>query len=859
MMDTATQRRTTVAGGVIAALWVALTSSNAYGQSVGWDGEGADNNWSTAANWVFDTPPGNPATPGADSIIGFLGSARLTPNVDQAWSGITEVRFDSSADPFVLGGMSISFLNNASIVNNSTNLQTFDNDLIANGTTLFLTATAGDLLFNGGFDLSDAAGSADGVDLVVNASNDTDIAGVISGADGRVFNTGNGTLTLGGANTYTGATIASNGTIIINGGVAGDVQSLNSATVEINAGVGGDLSVDGASNTVIKNGGTVVSDVSVNRGTLTVEVGGSINGTTGVNGTMVLDGDTLGDVNVQATTVFTRLSGTGTVGGNLTVTNFGSTVAPGNGIGTMDVGGDYTQNVNAELEIEINQNTNSADLLNVTGSATLAANSRVTIIQDDSDTIADGKQFTIVQTGSGVIDEGATTFFSSASNPLIGFALQVVGNNLLITAERGGNFFEGNAGGANNLAIGKGLDTLNATNPTGDPDTLLNTLAGLIDPMDPTDTAALNSAISQLSPQTYNVPAETNIEIARSSNQRTGDYLAARRRGIPTRHTLTRSGPMGPMLASAAPDPQLLAYAMNAPARPPYQGYRSLEDGPGAPGRWGGFAQGFGLFEEKDTQSGLTGFDADAYGVQVGLDYAPFRNVIVGLSFSYINTDVDLNDGRGDSDIDTYRVGPYLSYEAHPWHFAYALTFGVHEADNTRVMPAIPATATSDTDSWDVAFYAEGGVDFQVGEHTYVTPMGSLQFLHFEQDDFVESGGGGAALSVDSRDTNSLRTRLGAGVTHTIKNARSDVVLEGYFGWEHEYMADDGDEMVARFTAGGSPFAINVGSANEDSLFIGGGVSVLMDENVSLYMLYDGNFFSDGETHAIGGGVTLRF
>ena len=57
-----------------------------------WDGGGANDNWSTSANW---NPNGVPANDGSAALI-FTGTTRLTPVVDTGWS-LSGLEFSSTS------------------------------------------------------------------------------------------------------------------------------------------------------------------------------------------------------------------------------------------------------------------------------------------------------------------------------------------------------------------------------------------------------------------------------------------------------------------------------------------------------------------------------------------------------------------------------------------------------------------------------------------------------------------------------------------------------------------------------------------------------------------------------------------
>ncbi|MBP2230998.1 autotransporter-associated beta strand protein [Azospirillum agricola] len=217
-----------------------------------------------------------------------------------------------------------------------------------------------------------------------NTSNE--VSGVISGS-GSLITEGTGTLTLSGANTYTGTTTVQYGGTLV---VAGD-GNLGGGTLTLN---GGTLTVTGAG--TIDNGIVIGSqDATVNTsaavtlsgvisgnnltktgsGTLTLSNANTYTGSTTVSaGTLLLTGS-LGNGAVSVASGAT-LGGTGTIGGNVTVAS-GATLAPGvagssNGIGTLSVGGNLT--MNGILAIEL-AGASSYDKVSVSGTVTINGSS----------------------------------------------------------------------------------------------------------------------------------------------------------------------------------------------------------------------------------------------------------------------------------------------------------------------------------------------------------------------------------------------------------------------------------------------------------------------------------------------------
>jgi autotransporter-associated beta strand protein len=209
-----------------------------------WDGGGANNNWSTGANWDQNSVPVFPIG------LTFAGTTRLANNNDLVGITAGSITFDSAAGAFVLNG----------------------NDITASGSI--------------GFNGNPAAPVTQTINLGMtwpgNQTIDTPINGnlILGGnitSGNALAKIGQGTLTLGGADVFSSG-FFNNGTSILTGnltvsGTGGGSRFLladantafnstlviqPSATLTVNGNFGdaGVIGRDGGSGTVIQNGGT---------------------------------------------------------------------------------------------------------------------------------------------------------------------------------------------------------------------------------------------------------------------------------------------------------------------------------------------------------------------------------------------------------------------------------------------------------------------------------------------------------------------------------------------------------------------------------------------------------------------------
>jgi autotransporter-associated beta strand protein len=383
---------------------------------------------------TFSTPTGSNYT-FSESISGSgalqsqaFGTGKVTLSAANTYTGATSI---------VAGTLQLG--NSAALQNSTLNYWSFGGTLSFGSLT---AATLGGLAGDKPLALANNAAVPLALTVGNNGSSST-YSGALSGP-GSLVKTGAGTLALSGANTYTGGTTITAGTLQIgSGGTTGSLTGniANTAAIVFNR----------------SDASTYSSAISGN-GTLTKQGAGTLtlSGLNTYSGVTTVSAGTLNLTGSAASSAFTlnggTLSGSGTVGA-LTVGS-GGRLSPGNSTGTLSAGS-TTWNGGGAFTWELNQTAGAAgatqgwDLLSVTGALAIGANSanKFTInltsltSNNTAGTVIDfnsasNYSFTIATTTGGITGFSSSAFTLDTANFQNGlngtWAINQVGNNLTL-------------------------------------------------------------------------------------------------------------------------------------------------------------------------------------------------------------------------------------------------------------------------------------------------------------------------------------------------------------------------------------------------------------------------------------------
>ena len=694
------------------------------------------------------------------------------------------------------------------------------------------------------------------------------IASVLSGASG-LTKTDLGTLVLTGANTYGGGTTIAAGTLQIgNGGtsgaILGDVANngllrfarsdatifggviSGSGGVQVQSGAvtftatnsyAGPTTIAAGATLQLGNGGTtgsITSDVA-NAGTFAfngagaLAYGGAISGNGLIrqigSGLTSLTGDSSGfsgntQVEAGVLSVNGRLGGTLTVlaGGQLqgigTVGNVivAGTIAPGNSIGTLNVG-NITFQAGSIYQVEVNANGQS-DRIVAAGTATLNGGSVQVLAGQGS--YQPNTTYTIL-TAAG----GRTGTFTGVTSNLAFLApsLSYDPDNVYLTLTRNAVSFPSIGGTFNQRQAGTGVESLGQGNPI------------------------------------WNAVVQMEAPTAQAAfNQLSGEVHASAKTALSEDSRLVRDGALsrlrsafgGSVVASSTAQVASVDEACSTEAC-------QADPGTGI----AAWAQGFGSWGYTSTNGNAAGLSRSTGGVLVGVDAPLFEVARLGLFSGYSHTTFNVADRQSSGGSDNVHLGAYGGVQWGPIGLRAGLAYTWHNLSTSRSV-AFPGFADSLRATYGAGtfqLFGEAGYRFEVGQASF-EPFANIAYMSLSTKGFSETGG--AAALTSSAVTSSVTTTtvgLRAGSAFTVAGLTGQA--RGTVGWQHAFT--DTTPWASLQLAGGTPFTAAGVPIAQDAALLELGVDVRLSDRASLGIGYTGQFAAGSQDQTVRGNLTYRF
>lgn len=681
---------------------------------------------------------------------------------------------------------------------------------------------------------------------------------------GNLVKSGVGTLHLTGANSYRdtfvreggliGDTISINGNIVNDGAVvfsqqadgtfvgnisgAGTMRKLGADTLTLTGSSTLDWSVDGGAlvssadrfsgNAAIGSNGTLIFDqaaaatyggVLSGNGAFSAQGGGRLaitgdssgfSGTAKVaDGLLSVNGALGGTVTVVSGGV---LGGSGTVG--TTTISSGGSLAPGNSIGTLAIDGDLTFETGSSYIVEVDAHGTDADLVRVTGNATLHGGTAMHI--GAAGTYDPSSRYRILSAGTGL--KGSFDTVTSDFAFLTPDLVYEYGNGTIhLELTRNEIDFSSKAETRNQIATAGGIDSLGMGNAVYDAIVTL-----------PDDGALIRGSFDQLSGEIHASAKTALIEESRFVRDAVMDRIRAAFGGVAVN--------AGPVIAYGEDGPKLAA---------------STTD------RFAAWGQTFGSWSTTDGDGNAASLDYATGGFLTGTDAPVFDTWRLGIMAGYSHTSFDAKDRVSSGDGNNYHVGVYGGSQWGPLGFRSGLAYTWHDIDTARSVAVGSFNDSLKGDYRGGTFQTFGELGYHIDTTTVsFEPFANLAYVNLDTRGFTERGAA-AALHADGQNTDTPFTTLGIRASSGFTIASTTASARGMIGWRHAY--GDVTPLSRQAFAGGDAFTIAGVPIARDAVVLESGLDFDLTGKAKLGAAYQGQFGSGARQDAFSVKLGVRF
>lgn len=253
-----------------------------------------------------------------------------------------------------------------------------------------------------------------------------------------------------------------------------------------------------------------------------------------------------------------------------------------------------------------------------------------------------------------------------------------------------------------------------------------------------------------------------------------------------------------------------------------------------------------------------SGFQSSAHGLSIGVDTYLSTDVIAGLAFSWVHSDLNGNgQSRGsDAEVDSYQIAAYGSWRPHGGavFFNGLLSVGRNDFTQSRSIDFLSSKASAHYKGWQSQIKLGAGIDFPLNEAITLTPLASIQAARIENDGYQEKNAGVADLKVKRQGFNSVESELGIKLSAYTETEFGRLSGDWQTGWLHSF---NNDAIATTATLGGVNFVTKTDRLAADGAHVALRATLQRPDNISFSVEYDGMYRSQFDSHTAS--VRVRY
>lgn len=543
--------------------------------------------------------------------------------------------------------------------------------------------------------------------------------------------------------------------------------------------------------------------------------------------TITLNNASLGS---SAFTLGGILTGVGTIG-NLTVNN-GGTIAPGseNTPGSIHVNGTAAFNAGSTYLVYATP-TPRVSAMTTTGAVALDAAASVKLMAKNG-TYTPNQTFDIITSDTSVNGKFASKVINDAAflAPVLSYDLKKVSITLKYDD---GSKFESYAQTDNQKNTAKALQSL------GQKNALFNAIAGLK---------------KDDVPNAYNtVSGNANTATNNALNQQSGNLrnVIMQRMGAigGTQSQTNNTQALGyDKTQSEGVDDQRFDFARNK--KPSNKANRLANN------MW---VQAYGGWGHDSTDTTMSAIKTRMGGIAGGVENMITDTIGLGFLGGYSQSAYTIDSSGSSGTMNNYDIGAYATTSSNGWTTRGGASFSLHDVNTKRniVFPGYSETAIGSY--WASTFQMFGEASYKIERgSTTIEPFASAAYVYNGSASYTETGST-AALSVNTKSSNTFYTTLGARFSAETQIGGQTFTPNLTLGWQHAF-GDTKPSSTMRFASNpASSFSVTGAPRDVDVFLINTGFDYAVSNNATLSLNYNGAFSNNTASNALTGQLRVKF
>ncbi|MDR1498593.1 MAG: autotransporter-associated beta strand repeat-containing protein [Puniceicoccales bacterium] len=264
-------------------------------------------------------------------------------------------------------------------------------------------------------------------------------------------------------------------------------------------------------------------------------------------------------------------------------------------------------------------------------------------------------------------------------------------------------------------------------------------------------------------------------------------------------------------------------------------------------------------FEQNADGRDGAAYDFQIYGATVGFDYGIGNDFLMGVSAAFHNGNATLDDSAGKVKQETGRISLYASTMISDKFYVEAGVGTGYSSYNVKHR-TVHGEATAKPDGYDFGATAIFGSVFTVSSF-HITPYTGFEYTYAHVESFTETGSV-AALSVDGFKQESLRYKLGTGISwFQPSDFFASVRWSLNLAYAYELLGND-IALNSRFASdtSGRSFRTQTAAYGEHVVQAGPSLDLALTEHASVQLSYRFESDLDSQTaHNFNASFRLRF